>query len=214
MSSDNPFERLFRLGSSIDKMVVDGNLDPEKVANHMQHIVDNPKEFRVNKFALLCDLGTITVPENYEHATCLTRFTEENRKKFSGFNSKITDTNFSNPSRVLRPGDKLQVQAFEQVVPGTTTSVERMHFLRSLNAVFVGAQGLSLVIEQVGEKLPKGNEGYSSFDEPDRLWEDDRGVHRVPHVDVHSDGGFYWHLGAFEHVWLEYSAFLCFRVVE
>lgn len=135
------------------------------------------------------DLGIMTVQADYDHATQLGKFMEKNRKKFYGVNENITDTNFSNPSRVLKPGDKLRVSGVHQVVGGTTTSKERMDFLRSRKAVFTGAQGASLVFEEKCDQLPKGK-WCGSFDEPERLWKDADGNHRVPIVDVYSDGDF------------------------
>lgn len=165
------------------------------------------------KFALLADLGTITVPADYKPSMWLAQFKVKHqggkKKSFYGFSDAITDANFSNPSRILKPGDKLRVRAFKQVVGGTTTSTERMDFLRAQNAVFTGAQGAALVFEQKRDQLPKGK-WYASFDEPDRLWRDADGCHRVPVVSAHSDGDFDFSLGGFEYVWNVSRAFFCF----
>ena len=165
------------------------------------------------KFALLVDLGIITVPADYDHATALKTFGNMNRKKFYYYNDKITDENFPNPTRVLKPGDKLRVRAFKQVVGGTTTSEERMAFLATQKAIHTGAQGASLVFDQKRDQLPKGK-WYASFDEKDRLWADAGGNHWVPHVGCYSDGDFRFNLGYFEDVWYGDSAFLCFCDVE
>lgn len=93
------------------------------------------------KFDLLVDLGSITVPDDYDHATQLDKFMKKNRKKFYGINDNITDVNFPNPTRVLKPGDKLRVRAFKQVVGGTTTSEERMVFLATQKAIHTGGTG-------------------------------------------------------------------------
>ncbi|MFH1473224.1 MAG: hypothetical protein ABIF06_02330 [bacterium] len=162
------------------------------------------------KFVLLADLGIITVPEDYEHETRLADFRRAHGKKFYSFNDALTDTNFSNPSRVLKPGDRLAVTAYKQIMSGTTTSEERMTFLRSQGSVFTGAQGASLVFEQKRDRLPKGY-WYASFDEPERFWVDADGYHRVPRVDAHSDGAFHFHLGFFEEVSYDHRALLCFR---
>lgn len=163
----------------------------------------------VEKFFLLADLGTITVPEDYDHEICLARFAKEHRKEFYYFNDATTDENFPNPSRILKAGDVLHVRAFKQIVSGTTTSEERMAFLKGQNTVFVGAQGLSLVFEQKREELPKGK-WYGSFDEPDCLWKAPDGRRWVPGMSARSDGGFRWSLGNFEYVWSDDEAFLCF----
>ncbi len=165
------------------------------------------------KFALLVDLGIITVPNDYDHATRLDKFMKKNRKKFCDINDNITDANFPNPTRILKPGDKLRVRAFKQVVGGTTTSEERMTFLATQKAIHTGAQGASLVFDQKRDQLPKGK-WYASFDEKDRLWADADGYHRVPSVYCDSDGDFEFILGDFELVWYGVDAFLCFCDVE
>jgi hypothetical protein len=165
------------------------------------------------KFALLVNLGTITVPDDYDHATWLALFGKKNRQKFYYYNDAITDPNFSKPSRILKPGDKLRVRAFKQIVPGTTTSEERMAFLATQKAVHTGAQGASFVFEQKRDQLPKGF-WYASFDEKECLWRDAGGYHRVPGVIAYSDGGFGFNLGGFEGVWNDDHAFLCFCDIE
>jgi hypothetical protein len=173
------------------------------------HIAEFIEKFRNDKFALLVDLGTITVPDDYVHGSRLTTFGKEHRKEFYYYNDAITDGNFPNPTRVLKPGDKLRVRAYKQIVPGETTSEERMAFLATQKAVLVGAQGASLVYEQKRKQLPKGK-WYVSFDEKDRLWQDAGGGHGVPGVGAHSDGGFYFDLGRFEYPWSDGSVLLCF----
>ncbi|MEK7150673.1 MAG: hypothetical protein AAB783_00535 [Patescibacteria group bacterium] len=160
------------------------------------------------KFGLLVDLGIITVPDDYDHATRLSSFGRKNRKKFYYYNDAITDANFPNPSRILKPGEKFRVRAFKQIVPGTTTSEERIAFLATQGAIHTGAQGVSLVFDQKRDQLAKGY-WYASFDEPKRLWEDADGNHGVPSVDADSDGGFRFGLGDFGDVWDDDSAFLC-----
>ncbi len=164
---------------------------------------------KLQKFALLVDLGTITVPDDYVHGSRLTTFGNKHRKEFYYYNDEITDGNFPNPTRVLKPGDKLRVRAFKQVVSGETTSEERMAFLATQKAVLVGAQGASLVYEQKRNQLPKGK-WYVSFDEKDRLWEDAVGDRRVPSVYAYSDGAFIFGLGGFERPWSDDSVLLCF----
>lgn len=171
-----------------------------------------PPTETTEKFALLVDLGIITVPDDYVHKKRLTMFGKHNRKKFYYYNDDITDKNFPNPTRILKPGDKLRVRAFKQVVGGTTTSEEHMTFLATQKAIHTGAQGISLVFDQKRDQLPKGK-WYASFDEPDRLLCAD-GDHRVPYVYCYSDGDFHFNLGDFGYVWYDAYAFLCFCDVE
>lgn len=162
------------------------------------------------KFALLADLGIITVPKNYVHGTRLGVFFKKNGKKLYYYNKSITDANFPNPSRILKPGDKLHVRAFHQIVGGTTTSKERMTFLeKQPGNIYTGAQGVSLVFGQKRDKLPKGK-WYASFDEEARLWGDSDGRHGVPGVFAYFDGDFSVDLCFLAGGWNFGSAFLSF----
>ena len=172
-----------------------------------------PPSEPTEKFGLLVDLGIITVPDDYDHSSQLKTFGKQNRKKFYYYNENITDENFPNPTRVLKPDDKLRVRAFKQIVGGTTTSEERMAFLATQKAIHTGAQGASLVWDQKRDQLPKGK-WYASFDEKGRLWTDADGYRGVPGVDAYSGGGFYFSLGYFEDVWDGDDAFLCFCDLE
>lgn len=206
MSSGNIWQRIFALEASVKELVHEGKRTPEWYAEHLQVMNDE----KVEKFALLADLGVVTVPEDYDHATALATFGKQNGKKLAYYNPAITDQNFSDPTRILKPGDKLRVCAFKQTVNGTTTSEERMNFLRRQGAIFVGAQGASLVFDQKRDQLPKGL-WYASFDEKDRLWTDADGCHGVPCVYAFSHGDFDFGLGYFEDVWYDSDSFLCFR---
>lgn len=166
------------------------------------------------KFGLFVELGIVTVPEDYAHGQRLALFSKKSRKKFDYYNDGITDVNFPNPTRILKPGDKFFVRAFKQIVSGTTTSEERMAFLAAQKAVHTGAQGASLVWDQKRNQLPKGF-WYASFDEKERLWKKDAdGYRRVPRVYADSDGGFSFDLGNFVHVWHDDDAFFCFCDIE
>ncbi len=174
----------------------------------------NTGEVEEKKFDLLADLGTIVVPEDYNHETALTTFKRKNQgknnKKFSFYNDSITDANFPNPSRILLPGDELRVRLFRQIGDGITLSEERMAFLSSQRAVYTGAQGLALVFEQMRDQLPKGMR-YSSFDELDRLWRNDEGYHQVPSMDAYLPGTFSFYFGDFGYFWRNGRAFFCFN---
>ena len=169
------------------------------------------------KFALLADLGTITVPEDYVHGTRLASFRAKYQdgefKRFHFYNDALTDANFPNPSRILKHSDKLSVRAFRQIAVGMTTSEERMLFLQTEGAVFTGAQGASLVWEQKCKELPKGY-WYSSFNKNERLSEVADGHHMVPDIGAGVDGTYHFHVG---HLNLDQGvgvALLCFCEVE
>ena len=213
MSSGNPYERLYRVQATVNKMVLDGKRDPETVADVLQAVVNQSAE----KFVLLADLGIITVPEDYRHDTRLASFSFRVRHQDDEFrpspfqNPAITDANFPNPSRILLPGDKLHVRVFRQVV-NLTTSSERMAFLETQKAVHVGVQGASLVLEQKRDTLPKG---YSCccFDKKKRLLKTAR-YHKMPVIVRMYDGDLQICLCTFEGPWCEEDALLDFCDVE
>lgn len=144
----------------------------------------------VVKFDLLVDLGVITVPADYVLVT-----------EFGGMN-------FSNPSRVLKPGERVWVRAHKQIVSGATTSEERLAFLATLNSYLVGAQGIELVYPKRNQ-LPKGR-WYASFDEKERLPFDAERSHRVPEVRRDFDDDFNRSLGYFGIPWFVNDAVLSF----
>lgn len=213
-SNDRLLARLYKQETFIKKAIVDGIWDLEKVSDHLQKLIETPP--RIEKFALLVDLGIITVPNNYDHATCLAKFYERHqggeKKSFNYHDENINDENFQNPTRILKPGDKLRVRAFNYVIAGRITSEEIMAFLVTQKAIHTGMQGLSLVLDQKCDQLPKGN-WYASFDKKDRLWADARGRRWVPLVDIGPRDSEFG-LGNFERLWNGEDAFLCFTEVE
>lgn len=155
-------------------------------------LIEATKPEPVSKFALLVDLGIITVPADYIPTN-----------EFAG-------GNFPNPSWVLKPGQRLWVRAHKQVLSGTTTSEERMQFLASLGSHYTGAQGVKLVHDHKRNQLPKGY-WYCSFDEKNRLWLDSERFHRVPGVSARSHGDFlFFRLGFFRKPWGDGDAILSF----
>lgn len=162
------------------------------------------------KFALLIDLGIITVPKKMS----LDLFFKRQAEYLYDHHKNITDANFSNPSRILRPGDKLRVRVFQQIGSGRTTSQERMAFLEKQRGnVYVGAQGIAHVLEQLHDRLPAGK-GYASFDREERLWRDPEGNHRIPYVYVRSGDCFYFGLGVLESDGYDDDAFFSFSYVS
>lgn len=152
---------------------------------------------RAEKFELLVDLGIITVPE--DHIS----------------NPIFCGLHFSNPSRALKPGEQLRVKAYRQRVPYETTSRERMSYLerRAEGNVYVGAQGIELVISQALGKLPR-NYWYGSFDKKSNLPEVSVDCYRVPHARVHADGDFSRNCAVFGGSWINSHAFLGFSYIE
>lgn len=183
-------------------------LSLEQIAYYEKHLDEIPdallRGFIVptvsEKFSLLVDLGTIIVPDDYVHETQLASFREENHKRFIYYNDNITDKNFPNPSRILKPGDRLRVRIFKQSVSGITTTKERMEFMEKLGAVYTGVQGVSLVFDQKRDLLPR-DFWCVSYDHAGHLWKDADGNRRVPGVRAGTDGVFEFCLGDFAGAW-------------
>lgn len=219
MTHDTPLvKRAYNLGLKAVPNFV--GLSAKMIAYYEQHLREIPaaltRGFIIpTKFVLLADLGIISVPDDYNHTTQLATCRQRNRGYISFENDDISDENFQNPSRILKSGDKLRVLAYQHAEGiHITSSIECMEFFRAQNAVFVGAQGISLVAEQKRHLFPKANLiRYASFDDPDRLWIDAEDYHRVPVMDV-SLGPPTISLKYFESKWCwEQVAFLYFSDV-
>lgn len=167
----------------------------------------------VEKFVLLADLGEIVIPDDFNHKTWLASFKKKNyQENFEYYNGEITDINFSNPTRVLKPGDKFHLRIFEKAMPGNITSEECLEFLATQKTIYTGAQGASLVWEQKRDQLPKGY-WYCSFDEKERLYKNQIGDHKMPYIDAAYDEGFEFSLSSFENDLDEDVALLCFNEI-
>lgn len=128
------------------------------------------------KFALYADLGVLTVPDDYDHATCLSRLHHKDTICLGGYANDIVDEHYQNPTRIMRAGERFHVRVFRQVSADTTTIMQRIAFLESQNALHVGVQGLVLVCEQKIQALPCEDGWYASYDVPERLWGTDSGM--------------------------------------
>lgn len=119
----------------------------------------------MGKFALLVDLGIITVPDDYDHKTALKTFGKKNRKKFYYYEEAITDQNFPNPTRILKPGDKLRVRVFQQIVGGTRplrenewpSSPRRRRFMLERRAQALSLTRSVASCQRAGGMLPSMN---------------------------------------------------------
>jgi len=163
------------------------------------------------KFTLLIDLGIIMVPDIYVHENWLTTFGRQNGNRFNYYSIGITDKGFPNPTRILRPGDKLYVRVIRQIGGRPTTSEERIAFLATQKAIHTGAQGASLVFDQKRDKLLRGK-WYASFDEEDRLIVD--AGSGVPCIGCSLSGNFDFHHFKFKTAWKGDDVFFCFNEVE
>ncbi len=159
-------------------------------------------------FVLIADLGTITVPSGYSHRSRLAEFRMASGARIGYWNGGITDGNFPNPTRILMPGDRLSVRLFEQIID-RSDAARISAFLASQRAVHTGAQGASMVLEQKHDLLPM-RMWCQSFDEGDRLWEDDDHSRRMPRISRQPDRLYLFDAACSEGHSSLGIAFLCF----
>jgi len=149
----------------------------------------------VSRFSLLSSLQ-FTVPKDYNHPTQLASFAKENRKKFYFYNDNITDRNFAKVTNKLVPGKTYEAKIFK--ITKRVTSEDCLAFRKKTQkAIFVGAQGISVVWQQAKEQFPKGK-WTVSFDEKDAFWQDANGRRGVPRVGRNIGDGWFFDLGRFE----------------
>lgn len=160
------------------------------------------------RFWPMSDLGAIVVPKNYD-SVYLARFSKRNSRRFWRYDKNLAQENFAIPSRILRPGERLRVKAFRQLLPPFASYERRMRFLQKQKALYLGAQGAALVFEQKRSKLQKGF-WYVSLDKEERLWRGQDGCYRVPALNACMSGRYAFDLKNIHELWDEHSVLLCF----
>lgn len=127
----------------------------------------------MQKFAVLVDLGIVTVPRNYVSATHFGNFCKNYSWWFDRWDKRIADKKSHSPLRVMNPGEKFHVRVFHQVLQGSSTDQERTTFLATQKAVHTGVWGLALIFTKRSKVLPEAR--YTFYEEPDCVPKDDLG---------------------------------------
>jgi len=164
-------------------------------------------QITLEKFYLIKTIS-VTVPQDYDHATCLASFREKDQKKFYGYNYNITDVNFAKVTTQLVPGKTYAVKIFGIHAGETATSEECLAVYREVKAFLVGAQGVAVAWETNHQNLPK-DRWCASFDEKEKL-PFSIGFRRVPGVHTGLDDGVDFHLRFFESALDDRDCLLCF----
>lgn len=112
----------------------------------------------------------ITVPDDYDHDTYIKIFRKRYGKEFNPFVIKEDGT--ADKTVRLMPGQKFEVEIFKQQVQGDTTVEERIAFLQSQKAVFVGLHGALLFWEQLRRRNLFVGFNYASFNGDEVVSED------------------------------------------
>lgn len=160
-------------------------------------------QFESEKFALLADLGTITAPEDLMSLAA----------KDSG---TFDHTEFPNPTHILKPGDKIRVQAWKHAVSRMTMPLEWLEFLEQKQSLLVGVQGALLIFKELkkvkGKQLPRGY-WYASFDKKEKLFKDAIDYCHVPGIAVPVNCPPVLGLHYFTAPWEDFDAVLSFHSV-
>ena len=186
----------------------------EELAEAVVKIASGKYELVKKKFHqfgddLLNGKGTFTVPTDYNHDTQVDDFGKKTRKLRSTYyyNDNLTSKNFSKATNKLIPGKTYGVKMFP--ILETVQSEDCLAFLKSKDAILVGAQGVTALQADQPDIFPTGK-GTVSFDEKDVLWKDADGDHGVPRVRRRSDGDWRFGLGYFEFSWSPVDLLVCF----
>lgn len=160
-----------------------------------------------SKFSLLADFGTVEVPYGYVHSTAPGKFAEIDAEYSNYFNPASIAANL-NPSRMLKPGERLRVQAFKQTGSSETSKVDRMDFLHNQGAIYTGVRGAILVFEQKRQLLPE-HSFFVSFDELECRLKVAGGC-LLTYVCARGVQQLVGDLNSFGMPWTTYNNFLCF----
>jgi hypothetical protein len=134
------------------------------------------------KFALLADLGIITVPQDHVHTADFVMIHGDEYMNYHSHESIVTGA-FLNPDRILKAGDKLRVRVFQKVSNSfAVTQKDICELFTKEKAVYTGLQGALLVLKLKRKQLPVGF-SCVSFERQINLWFSDT-VPPVPYVEA------------------------------
>ncbi len=162
-------------------------------------------EKNTSRFKLL-KVFKLTIPEEYDHNTQLGNFFEKCGKDFDDYVGGINDKNFANVTDKIIPGKTYTVKIFR--INQTVSSEDCLVFLKTQEAILVGAQGLSLFWKHKKEEFPVDG-ALLSFDEREALWKDENS-RRVPAIGQEPYGDLYFGVGDFKNSWTNVHYLLCF----
>lgn len=170
------------LSSRIRKLYINGgykirevleavlNLEPQKWHEVIRYckelqaleVIPDPDLFEILQDREGHDLVLeVEVPSSYSHEEYLETVSGGKKrvpprgaaKDFSGFR-QINHGQFQNPSYCLKAGEKFNVRMVRVRAGKSVTHADQLMFLQAHRAVKPGAQGLVLLKEQHGDKLP------------------------------------------------------------
>ena len=121
-------------------------------------------------------------------------------------NGRLRDDNFAAVTQQFVPGSTYGIEIF--AIAPSASSEECLKFLASQEAMFVGAQGITLIQQVKPEIFPSGK-WTASLDKKKALWKDISGVHRVMGIQRFSDGIWRVFFNNWSHCWTPSDCLLC-----
>lgn len=168
-------------------------------------------------FDFLTDLGTVVVPDDYDHRACLEKFAEKcsnTRKQKKTYEERsfthddiVNESTLRSATSSLERGAEYLVSAWKVRLFKRVRSWYILGFIEQRGGILVGAQGLVLVHEQKKDLLYiKSSEGYEateyvSFDAEEMLPQNKNGYRGVPELTVFEKHGPTFCLGEFDGWW-------------
>jgi hypothetical protein len=149
------------------------------------------------------------VPPDYVNDTQLTTFAKYAEQKKHFFCKEIiNDQNFARVTKHLLPGKTYIADIFGIKRGHMVSSKDCLAFQGARKALFVGAQGLSLIGQIKSRELP-AKRWTISFDKKDALWQNKAtGCHLVPFAYQYPNGICFFSCGNFEDEWFDGSCLL------
>lgn len=133
---------------------------------------------------------SIIIPSDYNHETEISNFIKSFGKnkttQFCCFDLSLK--NFKKTTKKLEPGKRYQVKFFPVV--GSVSTEECLSFMEKQGAIFVGAQGLTLLQRIKSEEFPIGKR-VISLDKKESLEINNQGLSVFPEIR-RLNGGDWW----------------------
>jgi len=154
-------------------------LNPKLVSISLSNIIDP-------RFELIRECR-ITVPPDYNHKIQLATLNQEN---FTFIHNDITDDNFKLTSHKLKANNKYIVKLFHVNNKENVQTQDVIEFLNKNNALFVSAQGLSLLwqIKNIENDFFPYGYWIISFDIESNLFKDSEDRTRLTNIYRNSKG--------------------------
>ncbi len=169
---------------------------------------------KVDPFKLLVTHERLLeVPSGYNHKTCIRSFRDKHEKNLEHFSVAVSDINYARATTQLVPGQKFSVQIYGIECGKWVSSPACIEKIQKVNGVLLGAQGLSLVFDQ----LVFGQAGnvlmpdctHLSFDEMEELPRIQQ-KYRIPYLSRDPDGYRLYHQDFDQNIYSDKVVFFVF----